>query len=295
MKKQEVKNLDSFIFYRSWYDTFKDFDTPEEQAKFIDCILSYALNGEVIHKENKNVQRSAKLIYPLIDSSQAKRAKQTLNASKGGRSKTISEEQLQQANELHEQGFTWKLAADAIGVSDRTLYRYIEETDKTDKTDKTDITQDLSLTKLTELTKPLCIMSYENDNVNENVYDDVNVNENDDVDVYAEKSSESNIMPIGSPLKEKDYITDIVDFISTISKYDDIKHIKSSLAKKINSEDISAETFFNELKDNHSYLSDYCENSANKKDNVYYIINVTAKRIMNSKNKHTNNKTHKTN
>ncbi len=318
MEKQENKNLDSFVFYRSWYDTFRDFDSPEEQVKFIDCILSYALNGEIIHKENKSVQRSANLIYPLIDKSQIKRAKNINNATKGGRSKSISEEQIEQACNLRELGFTWKQISEALEIPERTLYRYSLETATTANTDKTEQTDNVSnvannenisiesgadevickkndeniLPQLPQLPDPLCIMSYGNMiNVNDNgnmnnvndIMDDVNANENDDVDVYTETPTTSNIMPIGNPIKDKEYITDIVDFISIISKSDDTKHIKNSLTKKINSENLSAETFFNELKDNHSYLSEYCENSANKKDNVYYIINVTAKRIMNSK------------
>ena len=95
MNEKEKIERDSFVFYRSFYESIKDLD-KKEQSNLLSAICELALNGNEIEL-NGISSTIFKLIKPQINAN----LKRYRNGSKGGRPKTEKKPKENQSKTKH--------------------------------------------------------------------------------------------------------------------------------------------------------------------------------------------------
>lgn len=65
------KKRDSFVFYRSYFEIFRDIDQKQKE-ELIYAICEYGLNRKKINFEDKAIETMFKLIKPLLDANYKK-------------------------------------------------------------------------------------------------------------------------------------------------------------------------------------------------------------------------------
>ena len=110
---------ESFIFYKSFYDSIKELD-PKDQVQIYNAIFSYQFEGEII--ELKGVCKSIfTLIIPQLEANN----KRYINGCKGGRPKSNQSETKTKPNNNLEITKTKPNENDNVNENDN-IYDYIE-------------------------------------------------------------------------------------------------------------------------------------------------------------------------
>ena len=120
---------DSFVFYRTFWDTIQTLkqggDSERELAyKLMEAIIQYGLNGEY-DTSNIIVNGLMQQTIFAIDQAQERNDKSRENGAKGGRPKKGAT--ADEIKELLATGKTRKEVAGILGISEKTISRRLKE------------------------------------------------------------------------------------------------------------------------------------------------------------------------
>ena len=123
---------DSFVFYRTFWDTIQTLkqggDSERELAyKLMEAIIQYGLNGEY-DTSNIIVNGLMQQTIFAIDQAQERYDKSSENGAKGGRPKKGAT--ADEIKELLATGKTRKEVAGILGISEKTISRRLKEAEE---------------------------------------------------------------------------------------------------------------------------------------------------------------------
>lgn len=144
-----VKN--SMVFYRSFWDTYKELPDREMAREFLEAIIQYGLD-ERVDTKNPVVLAMMNSFKAILDSARIRYAKSIENGKNGGRPRQINHERV---ISLREEGYSQKDVSTILGISEKQV-RNIEN----------------------EVSRNKPVITGNNLNVNVNVNDNVNFNGN---------------------------------------------------------------------------------------------------------------------
>ena len=112
---------ESFVFYKSFRDILEVFEDPEDWRELLSGVFAYAFDGKDVSFADAALQIAFTHFKVAIDASTARYDKAVENGRKGGRARIWVDQK--EAENLFAQLGTWAKVAEALGVSDDTLYR----------------------------------------------------------------------------------------------------------------------------------------------------------------------------
>lgn len=162
---------DSFVFYRSFYESIKSLD-KDLQIEIITAICEYSLN-EIEMELSPVANAIFRLIKPNIDNATKRYKEAVENGKRGGKPSKIKDEDILR---LKEEGKKNKEIAEMFGVTEKAIERRITAINRNNPRNPTNPTNP------TNLNVDVYVNDYKDEDYNVDYNDNDNYNDDADVD-----------------------------------------------------------------------------------------------------------------